>query len=38
MLNDNHLRMTFAYKYPDEAALLLFPAFGGGYLGGATKI
>ena len=38
MMIDNNLKMSFDYKYPDEAALVVFSTFGGGYLGGEPTI
>ena len=38
-MQDNNLRISFDYKYPDEAALVVYSAFGGGYLiGGEPTI
>lgn len=37
-MNDNNLRISFDYRYPDEAALIVYSTFGGGYLGGAPSI
>ena len=37
-MTDNNLRISFDYKYPDEAALVVYTAFGGGYLGGEPTI
>lgn len=36
-MSDN-LRITFDYKYPDDAALVVYSAFGGGYFGGEPTI
>ena len=33
-MSDNNLRISFDYKYPDEAALVVCSTFGGGFLGG----
>ena len=35
---DNNLRISFDYRYPDEAALIVYSTFGGGYLGGEPTI
>ena len=35
---DNNLRISFDYKYPDEAALVVYTAFGGGMIGGEPTI
>ena len=32
-MSDNNLRISFDYKYPDEAALVVYNAIGGGYFG-----
>ena len=32
---DNNLRISFDYKYPDEAALVVYSIFGGGALFGS---
>lgn len=32
-MQDNNLKISFDYKYPDEAALIVYSTFGGGYLG-----
>ena len=37
-MTDNNLRISFDYKYPDEAALIVYSTFGGGYLGGEPTI
>lgn len=37
-MSDNNLRITFDYKYPDDAALVVYSAFGGGYFGGEPTI
>lgn len=38
-MTDNSLRISFDYKYPDEAALVVYSAFGGGTcLGGEPTI
>ena len=37
-MSDNNLKMSFDYKYPDDAALVVFSIFGGGYLGGEPTI
>lgn len=36
-MTDNNLRISFDYKYPDEAALVVYSTFGG-YLGGEPTI
>ncbi len=33
-MQDNNLRISFDYKYPDDAALVVYSTFGGGYLVG----
>lgn len=37
-MTDNNLRISFDYRYPDEAALIVYSTFGGGYLGGEPTI
>lgn len=38
-MTDNYLRIAFDYKYPDEAALVIYTTFGGGFfLGSEPKI
>lgn len=37
-MSDNNLRISFDYKYPDEAVLVAYSTFGGGYLGGDPTI
>lgn len=38
-MHDNNLRISFDYKYPDEAALVVYSTFSGGYLvGGESTI
>ena len=38
-MSDNSLRISFDYKKPDEAALIIYKAFGGGmYFGGEPSI
>ena len=37
-MTDNNLKISFDYKYPDEAALVVYSTFGGGYLGGEPTI
>ena len=37
-MSDNSLRISFDYKYPDEAALVVFSAFGSGYFGAEPTI
>ena len=38
-MTDNNLRISFDYKYPDEAALVVYSTFGGGMvLGGEPAI
>lgn len=32
-ISDNNLRVSFDYKYPDEAALVVYSTSGGGYFG-----
>lgn len=32
-MSDNNLRISFDYKYPDEAALVVYNTTGGGYFG-----
>ena len=34
-MTDNSLRISFDYKYPDEAALVVYSAFGGGMILGS---
>ena len=34
-MSDNNLRISFDYKYPDEAALIVYSTFGGGALLGS---
>ena len=34
-MTDNNLRISFDYRYPDEAALIVYSTFGGGYLVGS---
>ncbi len=34
-MTDNNLRISFDYKYPDEAALVVYSAFGGGMILGS---
>lgn len=38
MTDNINLRISFNYKYPDEAVLAVYSAFGGGYLGGDPTI
>lgn len=38
MMSDNNLKISFDYKYPDEAALVVYSTFGGGYFGGEPTI
>lgn len=33
-ISDNNIRISFDYKYPDEAVLVVFTSNGGGYLYG----
>lgn len=33
-ISDNNIRISFDYKYPDEAVLVVFTTNGGGYLYG----
>ena len=35
---DNDLKVSFDFRYPDEAALIVYSTYGGGYLGGEPKI
>jgi hypothetical protein len=37
-MTDNNLRISFDFRYPDEAALIVYSTFGGGYLGGEPTI
>ena len=37
-MTDNNLKISFDYKYPDEAALVVYSTFGGGYFGGEPTI
>lgn len=37
-MTDNNLRLSFNYNYPDEAALIIYSTFGGGYFGGEPTI
>lgn len=37
-MTDTNLKISFDYKYPDDAALVVFSTFGGGYLGGEPTI
>lgn len=37
-MTDNNVRISFDYRYPDEAALIVYSTFGGGYLGGDPTI
>lgn len=37
-MSDNSLRVSFDYKYPDDAALVVYSAFGGGYFGGEPTV
>ena len=30
---DNNLRLSFDYRYPDEAAIIVYSTFGGGFGG-----
>lgn len=32
-MSDNNLRISFDYKYPDEAALVVCNVYGGSYFG-----
>lgn len=34
-MSDNNLRITFDYKKPDEATLIVYKYFGGGYFLGS---
>lgn len=34
-MSDNNLRITFDYKKPDEASLIVYKYFGGGYFIGS---
>ena len=34
-MSDNNLRITFDYRKPDEATLIVYKYFGGGYLIGS---
>lgn len=36
-MSDNNLRISFDYKYPDEAALVVYTAFGG-MIGGEPTV
>lgn len=37
-MSDNSLRISFDYKYPDEAALIVYATFGGGYFGSSPEV
>lgn len=37
-MSDNSLKISFDYKKPDEAVLIVYKIFGGGYFGGETGI
>lgn len=37
-MSDNSLKISFDYKKPDEAVLIIYKVFGGGYFGGETGI
>ena len=37
-MSDNNLRISFDYKYPDEAALVVYTAFGGVMIGSEPTI
>ena len=37
-MTDNNLKISFDFRYPDEAALIVYSTFGGGYLGGEPTI
>jgi len=37
-VSDNNLRISFDYKYPDEAALVVYSTSGGGYFGGEPSV
>ena len=37
-MSDNNLRISFDYKYPDEAALVVYNTVGGGYFGGEPSV
>lgn len=37
-MQDNNLKISFDFRYPDEAALIVYSTFGGGYLGGDPQI
>lgn len=37
-MTDNNLRISFDYRYPDEAAIIVYSTFGGGYLIGGDPM
>lgn len=37
-MTDNNLRISFDYKYPDVAVLMVYSTFGGGYFGGEPTV
>lgn len=37
-MTDNNVRISFDFRHPDEAALIVYSTFGGGYLGGDPTI
>ena len=37
-MSDNSLRISFDYKYPDDAALVVYSTFGGGYFGSSPEV
>ena len=37
-MTDNNLKISFDYRHPDEAALIVYSTFGGGYFGGEPSI
>ena len=37
-MSDNNLRISFDYKYPDEAALIVYTTFGGVMIGSEPTV
>ena len=37
-MTDNNLKISFDYKYPDEAALMVYSTFSTGYFGGEPAV
>lgn len=37
-MTDNRLKISFDYRHPDEAALIVYSTSGGGYFGGEPTV